>query len=157
MTRIPAEWSLSTTHLGGTPTADTKRVVFSYTYQTKSWVFSGLWHEAHAWRTSWTHLDDNVDQLGQLTLLVVVLNIVYNTRYISRPASFQLRWASLALVGAVILSKGTYVGLPGVSSDLRQQQVDAERGVLIVQSVLDDANLKNRRCGQVHGALAENG
>ena len=33
------------------------------------------------------------------------------------------------------LQYGTHVGLPGVSSDLRWQQVDAERSVLIVKSV----------------------
>lgn len=35
----------------------------------------------------------------------------------------------------------TYVGLPGVSSDLRQQQVDPEWRILIMQSVLDGTDL----------------
>ena len=70
MTKIPAAWSFSTTHLGGTPTADTKRVVFSYIHRIKLSVDGNT---GHTWRTIWTHFDDNVDQLGKLTLLVVVL------------------------------------------------------------------------------------
>ena len=36
----------------------------------------------------------------------------------------------------------TFVGLPGVPPDLRQQQVDTEWGILIVQSFLDYLNLE---------------
>ena len=38
----------------------------------------------------------------------------------------------------------TYVGLPGVSSQLRQQQVDTEGGILIVQSLLDSTDLAQK-------------
>jgi hypothetical protein len=72
MTRIPAAWSFSTTHLGGTPTADTKRTAFSYTYRSEV-ISNGQWGTACALQKIWTHFDDNIDQLGQLTLLVVVL------------------------------------------------------------------------------------
>ena len=70
MTRIPAAWSLSTTHLGGTPTADTKRVVFSYTH---GMIFVSERRRGAYTVGNWTHFDDNIDQLGELTLLVVVL------------------------------------------------------------------------------------
>ena len=38
--------------------------------------------------------------------------------------------------------RDTYIGLPSVPSDLGQQQVDSEWGILIVQSVLDGADLE---------------
>ena len=99
----------------------------------------GLLALSCARRRGRTHFDDNINQLGQLTLLVVVLNRMTKIRYPS--ASCRLVRASLPFVRVDIV-RGTYVGLPSVPSDLGQQQVDSEWGILIVQSVLDGADLE---------------
>ena len=88
-------------------------------------------------------MDNNVNQFGQLTLLVVILKS--DSQNVLSSASCILAGASEA--------QYTYVGFPGVSSDLRQQQVDSERGILIMQSVLDGTDLEIggliRRCSPV--------
>jgi len=61
------------------------------------------------------------------------------TRYSS--ASCRLVCANFPSVRVDIV-RDTYVGLPSVPSDLGQQQVDSEWGILIVQSVLDGADLE---------------
>ena len=73
-------------------------------------------------------LDDDVDEVGQLTLCVVVLKHGILSAHTAEER----------------LGECTDVGLAGIPTDLRNEQVDAEWGVLVMQTTLDLVNLKAR-------------